>query len=251
MCTLLFSWQNTPGYKLVLIANRDEFYRRETKTAHWWEDEPGILAGRDLKAGGTWMGIHKNGRIAAVTNFRKLPLEAKPDTSRGDLVRNFLNSGVSPHEYLEFLRENGQDYEGFNLVFGTTSELYYFSNRDRGFELSPGIYGLSNHLLDTPWPKVENGKQRFREILENRGTDRESLFELLKNKKPAPDDRLPQTGLSPEMERLVSSIFIESPEYGTRLSTVVTIDNDNHVEFHERSFVPKDAQSFSFPLESN
>ena len=248
MCTILFSWKNTPGYKLVLAANRDEFYERNTKTAHWWDDAPDVLGGRDLQAGGTWMGINKKGRFAAVTNFRKLPLDGPFETSRGDLVKDFITDTVDPLEYLAFLESNGEKFEGFNLIFGDTQQLHYFSNKSVGKILEPKVYGLSNHLLDTPWQKVEKGKENFKLIVGNGGVDKERLFELLKDEEKSPDHLLPDTGLDLERERLVSSIFIQSDNYGTRLSTVLTISENNEVEFHERSFIPQGNGSYRFKI---
>lgn len=247
MCTILFSWKSTPKYNLILLANRDEFYERETKTAHWWEDYPYILGGRDLKAGGTWMGITKSGRIAAITNYRKFPLE-QYETSRGDLVRNFLTGNEKPENYLEFLTRNGNKFEGFNLIFGDTERLFYFSNKGSSMSLKSDIYGISNHLLDTNWPKIERGKSLFRERLNSGTIKKEGLFELLSDKQKAPDHRLPDTGIGLDKERLLSPIFIESPNYGTRLSTVLTIDHEGNVDFHERSFVPEDEKRFQFKI---
>lgn len=247
MCTILFSWKSTKNENLVLLANRDEFYRRPTKTAHWWEDFPDILAGRDMQAGGTWMGINKNGRIAAITNYRKFPMESYA-TSRGDLVKRFLTGRESQDSFLNFLNEKGDQYDGFNLIFGNLDEIHYFSNRGNHQLLKPGLYGLSNHLLDTPWPKVANGKKKFQEILENGNPDKEHFFELLSDKERARDIDLPDTGIGLEKERMLSSIFIKSPDYGTRLSTVLRIDKSGLVDFHERSFVPENENKFSFKI---
>lgn len=247
MCTILFSWKSTADYKLVLAANRDEFHQRGTLPAHWWEDHPDILAGRDLKAGGTWMGINKNGRFAAITNYRKFPLETY-ETSRGDLVKDYLTSADHPSNFMDFLQEKGQQFDGFNLIFGDADELFYFSNRGPGMPLQASVYGLSNHLLDTPWPKVSKGKDLFLQKLTSGNFDKEDLFSILVNKEKADDELLPDTGIGIEKERLLSSIFIESPDYGTRLSTVLTIDYRGKVSFHERSYVPKGENFFDFNL---
>ena len=161
MCTILFSWKKVPGYKLVLIANRDEFYERPTALAHWWEDHPEVLAGRDLQAGGTWMGINKNGKFAAITNFRKFPLEGPFETSRGDIVKDFLTTGTSSETYLNKLNEIGFQFDGYNLIFGDSRDFFYHSNRGNPISIEPNTYGLSNHLLDTAWPKVKYGKLKF------------------------------------------------------------------------------------------
>lgn len=247
MCTLLFSFKTIEKEPLILLANRDEFYQRPTKTAHWWDDFPNILAGRDMQAGGTWMGINKNGRIAAITNYRKFPLENYA-TSRGDLVKKFLTGKEDQDSFLNFLFEKGKDYDGFNLIFGNPDEMHYFSNRGSHQPLKPGLYGLSNHLLDTPWPKVANGKKKFQEILEKGSPVKERFFELLSDEKRAADHELPDTGIGLEKERMLSSIFIKSPDYGTRLSTVLRIDKSGLVDFHEKSFVPENENKFSFKI---
>lgn len=249
MCTILFSWKQQKKYPLILIANRDEFYERETAAASWWKDHPEILAGRDLKAGGTWMGINKNGRFAAITNYRKLPIEKEYPTSRGDLVKDFLVGNSDPSHYLEFLQNNGNDFEGFSLLFGNQNELYCFSNRGSSEKLDSNLYGLSNHLLDTPWKKVIKGKEKLHSEIKNGKWDKETLFEILKEEEKAMDSELPETGLDIERERLVSSIFIQSENYGTRISSILTVDKFGNVEFHERSFNPKNDQIFNFKLQ--
>jgi uncharacterized protein with NRDE domain len=249
LCTILFSFKEKEDYPLILLANRDEFYERETRTAHWWDDHPNVLGGRDLKAGGTWMGITKNGRFAAITNYRKLPLTKTYSTSRGDLVKDFLTGNQSGDSFMNFLEENREHYEGYNLIFGMPDELYYHSNRGEGKKLSPGLYGLSNHLLDTPWFKVEKGKERLSEKLQEDDLDTDRLFGILSNTELSPDDRLPDTGLDYQREKIISSIFIESPGYGTRLSSVLSVDSKGEVDFHERSFIPKDKNHFRFKID--
>ena len=246
MCTILFSWKSSPDHPLILIANRDEFYERKTKNAHWWDDHPDVLGGRDLQAGGTWMGINRNGRFAAITNYRKFPLETY-STSRGDLVKNFLIKNDSADDFMNFLIENGQQYDGFNLLFGNPDKLFYFSNRGPEAELKPSLYGLSNHLLDTPWPKVERGKELFHSTLKN-SPDNESFFKILKDNQHVEDHLLPETGVGLEKERMLSPIYIESDNYGTRLSTVLTIDKKGNVDFHERSYVPQNEVREQFTI---
>ncbi|MEQ8324775.1 MAG: NRDE family protein [Vicingaceae bacterium] len=249
MCTILFSWKNTPGYQLILLANRDEFYERPTSTAHWWDDHSNLLGGRDLKAGGTWMAINKEGRFAAVTNYRKFPLEGPFHTSRGELVTNFLTSGIQPEKYFEELDRNRQSYDGYNLIFGDRNRLFYHSNRGPGKALTPDNYGLSNHLLDTPWPKVKKGKKFLADSLQNGNFQKRELFEILTDSETAADDELPDTGIGLEKERMLSPVFITSQDYGTRLSTVMSIRNDGLVNFHERSHNPTHDQEFEFRLE--
>jgi len=246
MCTILFSWKQHKNYPLILIANRDEFYERKTAPASWWTDHPDVLGGRDLKAGGTWMGINKNGRFAAITNFRKLPVEKTYDTSRGDIVKNFLIGTENPNDYLQHLQEKGNNYDGFSLIFGNPHELYCYSNRGKAEKLNSNLYGLSNHLLDSPWKKVENGKEWFAAEITDGKWDQEKLFEILRSEEKALDSELPQTGLDLEKERLVSSIFIKSENYGTRISSILTLDQSGSVEFHERTFTPKSDRAFKF-----
>ena len=248
MCTILFSWKKIPGYRLVLIANRDEFYERPTALAHWWDDYPNILAGRDLQAGGTWMGISKNGRFAAITNFRKFPLEGPFETSRGDLVKDFLSSDESPASYLDKLNRIGKGFEGYNLIFGDTKELFYHSNKGPSTGIEPNTYGLSNHLLDTPWPKINKGKFLFNRCIEVGDLDKETFFDILSNREKAPDSELPETGVGLEKERMLSPIFIKSENYGTRISSVLMVSENGEVNFYERSFVPEKESDFSFKI---
>lgn len=248
MCTILFSWKKIPGYRLILIANRDEFYERPTALAHWWEDYPNVLAGRDLQAGGTWMGINKNGKFAAITNYRKFPLEGPFETSRGDLVKDFLTSNESSALYLDKLKQIGNKFDGYNLIFGDSQEFYYHSNKGQPTSIEPNTYGLSNHLLDTPWPKVKNGKLQFIKQIESGEINKEHLFKILSNQKQAPDNELPKTGVGLEKERMLSPIFIKSENYGTRISSVLTVHENGQVNFHERSFVPIKESDYVFKL---
>ena len=240
MCLILLSYRAHPYYCLVLAANRDEFYARPTAAASFWDRDPDILAGRDLKAGGTWLGVDRYGRFAAVSNYRD-PGSNKTDAlSRGHLVSHFLRGQQTPAAYIDNLRPKAQQYNGFNLLVGDHLEIWYYSNRISSARmLDPGLYGLSNHVLDTPWPKVQRGKQRLSELLAHNSTvDPEALLEILSDRTPAEDDLLPHTGIGLEMERILSPIFIVSPDYGTRSSTVLLIDKDEHVTFVERSFDP-------------
>lgn len=241
MCLVLFAYGQHSRHPLVLIANRDEFYDRPTAAAAFWSDAPAIYAGRDLVAGGTWLGVTESGRFAAVTNYRD-PTAPAGELSRGALVSDFLRSCEPAGRYLEGVRRSALRYSGFNLVAGeindTQDELWYFSNRGDGpRRLAPGIYGLSNHLLETPWPKVTRGKERFGRILNDDMVDVERCFELLTDADAAADDELPQTGVGVERERVLSPIFIRTPVYGTRSSTVVTIDDRFAIRLKERTYV--------------
>ncbi len=238
MCLILFAYKFHPRYPLVLAANRDEFHDRPTAPASFWNDAPQILAGRDLRCGGTWLGVSKKGKIAALANHREME-SVRPDVpSRGSLTRDFLMDDNSPEEYLETLKRTGNLYNGFSLVFGDLRKLLYYSNKsDTPQVISEGIHGQSNHLLDTPWPKVERGKKELRWILSS-GLEPsiEEMFDLLTDKSRADDDLLPDTGVGIENERILSSIFVSGPAYGTRSSTVVLIDSDKNLTFIERTY---------------
>lgn len=242
MCLIVFAYDTPPKYQLVLSANRDEFYKRPTAPAHFWEDHPDVLAGRDLEKMGTWMGVTKTGRFAAITNVRNSSSENADAKSRGELVSNYLCSTVAPNEYMKQVRNNAAQYNGFNLIVGDTASLYYVSNQNRSIKkLEPGIYGVSNATLDTPWPKVEKSKKRLTQCLTTKEeVNPDCLFDLLADDDKHPEDKLlPNTGIGLERERLLSSVFITSPDYGTRASTVLLIDRNGHVFFKERSFYPE------------
>jgi uncharacterized protein with NRDE domain len=238
MCLILIALDSHPDYALVVAANRDEFYERPTAAAAFWTDHPRVLGGRDLKAGGTWLGIDRRGRWAAVTNFRQGEREPVAPRSRGHLVSDYLTTEIDARSHLDRVERAASLYNGFNLIAGDPRELLYFSNREgRRQALGPGVYGLSNHLLDTAWPKVTTGKTALGALLTRDASELiPSLFALLSDRSQAADPSLPQTGVSPAWERLLSSAFISSTEYGTRSSTVVLVDRDGAVIFVERSF---------------
>lgn len=241
MCLVLLVWRVHPLYPCLIAANRDEFHARPTVHAEWWQDRPQILAGRDLEAGGTWLGLTRTGRFAALTNFRDperlrtgAPGVATP--SRGGLVTSMLESGASVADGLAYLRGVGANYKGFNLIFSDGERLgIHESARGSGRELGPGIYGLSNHMLDTPWPKVLNAKSRLEAALLQM-TDTAPLLALLRDDRPAPDEQLPRTGMPLEWERLLSSAFVRAPDYGTRCSTIIRIDTHGRAYFDEWSW---------------
>ena len=241
MCVIFFSFKQHPKYPLILIANRDEFYDRPTAEAGFWEDYPEILAGRDMVGKGTWLGVTKNGRFSAVTNFRD-PNQEKGSKSRGELVAGFLKSEISSKEYLESVKENSGDYTGFNLLVGEINrekqEMFYFSNRENEVrKLQDGLYGLSNNFLDVPWRKVEKGKEELADLLYDEELQKDDLFGILSDGELAEDNELPDTGIGYEKEKPLSAIFIETPIYGTRCSTVLTFNDDLEVDFEERVFV--------------
>ena len=238
MCLILVGWHVHPLYACVVAANRDEFHSRPTARAEWWPDHPQILAGRDLEAGGTWLGLTRTGRFAALTNYRDAQQRRTGVPSRGELVTSMLESGASVAEGLAYLRSVGSNYNGFNLIFSDGERLgIYESVRGSGRELGPGIYGLSNHLLDTPWPKVQNAKSRLEAALLDM-KDTAPLLALLRDDRPAPDGQLPQTGVSLEWERLLSSAFVRAPDYGTRCSTIIRIAREGRAYFEEWSWNP-------------
>ena len=241
MCLILFLYDQRPDFELILAANRDEFYDRPTAPLSFWNDVPAVLAGRDLKGKGTWLGITKNGRIAAITNFRE-PALFNPDApSRGLLVSDYLTGTKAPEIYLKHIKAIGYRYNGFNLLLGDRNGLYYYSNKtDKIKGLKPGLYGLSNHLLDTPWPKVEKGKMGLKNLAAGKKQiNTDDLFSLLADRSVAPDSRLPDTGIDLNWERMLSPLFITSDIYGTRSSSLILIDKSHEVSFTERSFIPE------------
>jgi uncharacterized protein with NRDE domain len=236
MCLILLAWRGHASYPCVIAANRDEVHSRAAAAAQWWPTHPPLLAGRDLSAGGTWLGLTRTGRFAALTNYRDPELRRAGTPSRGSLVTSILLSGHTVEESLRQLRAVSAGYNGFNLLFSDGERLaIYESVKGEGRELGPGIYGLSNHLLDTPWPKVETAKSRMSKALSQLATA-DPLLALLRDDTPAPDEELPRTGLSLEWERLLSSAFVRAPDYGARCSTVLRIDESRHACFDEWSW---------------
>jgi len=236
MCLIVIAWRAHPEIQCLVAANRDEHHGRATAAAHWWTDRTDILAGRDLVAGGTWIGITRTGRFAAVTNYRD-PAAGRVDApSRGSLVRSLLESTASVAEGLAHLRKVGADYNAFCLLFSDGERLgVYESVCGEGRELGPGVFGLSNHLLDTPWPKVTMAKSRLLDALRG-GADTQSMLALLRDETPAPDAQLPHTGVDLQTERRLSSAFIRAADYGTRSSTLISIDRKRRVRFDEWSW---------------
>jgi uncharacterized protein with NRDE domain len=233
MCLVLLVWRMHPQYPLIVAANRDELHTRPAAPAGWWPDHPQILAGRDLQAAGTWLGLTRTGRFAALTNYRDPEQRRAAAPSRGALVADMLMAGGSVAEGLAYLRDVGDEYNAFNLIFSDGERLGIFESALRtGRELGPGVYGLSNHLLDTPWPKVQDGKSRLVSAL-SAMTDTAPLLALLRDDRPASDERLPATGISLEWERLLSSAFVRAPDYGTRCSTIIRIERPGRAHFDE------------------
>jgi len=252
---MLFANRIHPDYRFILAGNRDEFYARPTLPASFRDEDPGMLAGKDLQGGGTWFGVTLDGRFAGITNYRDPGSMKKDAPSRGLLVSRFLTGDQSPREYLESLKKDAGMYNGFNLILGNKDELYWYSNRgDVERRLGMGIYGLSNHLLDTPWPKVARGKAEFTRLISE--TDMpcpDAFFSLLEDRTQANDKELPDTGVGLERERMLSPVFVSSSDYGTCSSTLLFIDRNDRVIFMERTFkrdlAPASSVRYEFKIE--
>ena len=237
MCLIVLAWRTHPSYRLIVAANRDEYFGRPAAPASFWDDHTKVLAGRDLEAGGTWLGITLDGRFAALTNYRK-PADRKTGApSRGALVSDFLTGKTAPLEYLQDVEQGAVNYNGFSLLIGDAASLYFLSNRGGAItRVEPGIHGLSNHLLDTPWPKIERGKARLAQQLD-KTFDFEAAFRFLEDTERAPSGELPSTGVSLELEERLSAIrILAAGGYGTRCSTVLCFGEEGRIEFHERSY---------------
>jgi uncharacterized protein with NRDE domain len=235
LCLIAIAWQARADLPLVVAANRDEWRARPAEAAHWWPDHPEILAGRDLEALGTWMGVARAGRFAAVTNFRDPSDKRTAAKSRGALVTDFLLSNEAPREFLGKLGPHVREYNGFNLILGDASELWYFGSREgEGREIEPGVHGLSNHLLDEPWPKVVRAREAMRAALDE-PDPMPKLFDALSDSEGAPDAALPDTGVGIDWERRLAAPLITGAEYGTRASTVLSISAAGEVRLAERT----------------
>jgi uncharacterized protein with NRDE domain len=239
MCLLSFQWQPHTPTPLTLVANRDEFHQRPAAPAQFWPEHPTILAGKDLTGGGTWLGVTKQGYFAALTNVRKLPSPEKGTISRGNLVLNYLIEQSCPQAYLMHIQEHAADYDGFNLIVGNKEQCWYYSNRQPNgpIQLIPGVYGLSNASLDTPWPKLTAAKDSLNSWLTQGNEKMDALHTLLQNRQTYPQALLPDTGIGQPWETLLSSAFIVSDNYGTRASTGLII-GDHGIHFQEATYDP-------------
>lgn len=235
MCLVLLAIGQSPDYPLILAGNRDEFHARPTQEAHWWPDKPDVVGGRDLQAGGTWLALHRNGRFATVTNYRDAePVSAKY-RSRGHLVTGFLESDLSPLEYLKAI--DGPAYAGFNLIVGAGIEVAYLSNRGAGLRILPaGLYGLSNSLLDGPWDKVERSKRGLATLVDRNAINETTLLRLLDDRAKGPVEEVEANGLGFATAHAITAPFIVMPEYGTRCSTIVIADSSGYWRMTERRF---------------
>ncbi|MRR15173.1 MAG: NRDE family protein [Deltaproteobacteria bacterium] len=255
MCLIIFAYNVHPNYRLILAANRDEFYERPSAPADFWAKHPQVLAGIDLKEKGTWLGVTKGGKFAAITNYRD-PASWKEDApSRGGLVSRYLTGSSPAEKYLQRISARAPEYNGFNLLLGDTRDIFVYSNRGSLQKLTPGIYGLSNRLLDTPWPKVRRGKKLLMAALDKKGAElEEALFAALADRRVPPDSQLPETGVNLEWERMLSPMFIASPVYGTRSSTILLIGRNKRIKFVEKVYdgekEPWMVSRFSFLEES-
>lgn len=235
MCLIVVAWRARADLPLVVAANRDEWRERAAEPAHWWPLHPGLLAGRDLQAGGTWMGITRDARFAAVTNYRDPSEKRSTARSRGELVTEFLMSNDSPARFLSNLSARAREYNGFNLIVGDAASLFYYGSREgEPRAIEPGVHGLSNHLLDEPWPKVVRGRARMQAALAS-PEPAAPLFEMLSDISIAPDAELPATGVGRDWERRLSSALITGVDYGTRASTVLTVSATGEVALEERT----------------
>jgi len=238
MCLIVFAYNAHPSYKLVLAANRDEFYDRPASPADFWKDNPDLLAGRDLKGKGTWLGITHHGRFAAITNYRDPASFMFDVKSRGKLVKDFLCGKIKAEKFTDKIGPLGAKYNGYNLILHDAEGFYHFSNRGgEKQKITAGIHGLSNHLLDTPWPKVVRAKKLMKEALKYKGSAlEEALFALLADRRFPPPEKLPSTGVDKDWEKVLSPIFIKSPNYGTRSSTILLVGKNRRVTFIEKVF---------------
>ena len=238
MCLILFAINPNPQYKLILAANRDEFFERPTARAKFWDRKGRILAGKDLQKGGTWLGLTKHGRFSAITNFRPPKTDISYVRSRGELPVTFLKKNDSPEDFIKSIAKSQEEYNGFNLLVSDLKEYYYFSNRIKANQkLEKGFYGLSNEALNCGWPKVRDGRKKLMRLVEQ-GFSNSDLYQLLEDE-----------GSSEEL----SASFIWGENYGTRAMTILTIDSSNKVLFEEKTFGPlgkfEELASFDFKLD--
>ncbi|MBI1286453.1 MAG: hypothetical protein GC178_02635 [Flavobacteriales bacterium] len=236
MCLCLFAINESTEFPFILLANRDEFRARPAAKAAFWKDHPEVLAGRDLEGMGTWLGVNTRGEIAFLTNYRHPDYFNRKGPTRGKLVSDFLTTDANAESYLQRI-EDPEAYNGFNLVAGKPSELFYFSNVERTPRpIGKGVHGLSNAFLDTPWPKVDDGKKRLQVAIQENRLETDFLFSILRDDHLAADDQLPDTGVGSELEKILSPKFINTPNYGTVCSTVILVDRNGRCLFEEKTF---------------
>ena len=251
MCLIALAYKVVPDLQLAISSNRDEFYARPTAAMEWWPSA-NILAGRDLRAGGTWLGVSGGGRFAAVTNFRGI-FGPDKSLSRGQLVADFLTSEASAADWTKAARQRAKHYAGFNLLVFDGNSLHYLNNyQQTATALDPGIYAISNHSLDSPWPKVDYAKQQLRNSLAGYSPEHDRLAKLtslLSRRHPYPDSRLPDTGIPRKWEKRLSSAFIISEDYGTRAATGVMVASSGEIMVMENCYEQggfQSSQRFTF-----
>jgi len=255
MCLIAFALEYHPYYSLVLVANRDEFLDRETDRAAFWDDAPHLLAGRDRRAGGTWLGITTSGKLAAITNYRDPRQQLSDPPSRGNLVADYLrDESMTAADLQVHLQRHGNRYDGFNLIYGTARELHYYTNRGGSSgPVAPGVHGLSNHLLDTRWPKLVEVRSRLERILLGKKLSPQELIQAMVDPSPFADELLPDTGIGPEFERFLSPIFIRGERYATRSTSVILVDRNGEVTFceHNHDIAGTPTNCFTFTIEES
>lgn len=255
MCLIFLSFNQHPQYPLIIAANRDEFFERPATPMGFWPEHPKLLAGKDLTAGGTWLGVTKTGYFAMLTNYRDMANIRPNAPTRGKLVLDYLIGELAPAGYLQALHSSAAQYNGYNIILGTLDDPWYYSNQsNKIYQLGTGLYGLSNALLDSKWPKVTHGKAKFQAIISKENFSITELLDFMYDKTLAPDDQLPDTGIGYEKEKLLSSMFIDMPGYGTRNTTVLLKNRNNEVEVVERTYAKDRShlteQKFKFSLVS-
>ncbi len=237
MCLIFLSYKQHKEYPLVILANRDEFYKRPTLPANYWEENPNILGGKDLEGGGTWMGITRKGYFAMLTNYRDIANIKPYAPTRGKLVSDYLAGEFNPKEYLKALSKSGDLYNGYSLIAGSFNDPWYYSNYGNKIaQLGTGLYGLSNALLNSKWPKIESGKAALAPLLSKATLNKGALFDVMVNQQQADDNNLPSTGLPLDKERAISPLFIHIEGYGTRCTTLITVSKEGIVDFTERQY---------------
>ena len=237
MCLITFAYQSHPEFPLIIIANRDEFYERPTATVDFWDDAPNILAGKDLRMGGSWLGVSKSGRFAAITNYRDPSRPESGQLSRGGIVKAYLNSNQSSAAFIEELRGHKDLYGGLNVLLYDGEEFHHYNNVfDEHQIVSPGVHSVSNATLNTPWPKVTFAVKTLQTAIEHEALKTNQLISLLTNTEIAPDEALPDTGVGIHLERALSAAFVKLPNYGTRCSTAITFHKNGAIQLLERTY---------------
>jgi len=246
MCLIILAIDQHPDYPVIMLSNRDEFYYRPAAPMHWWTDQD-ILAGQDIQAGGTWLAIGKNKQMAAVTNYRDLQRNDPNAPSRGQIPVDFVNNATDTPSFITAHREIWSGMNGFNALFYDGQTFYWYSNiSDEAVKLTPGIYGISNAQLDTPWPKVLAGKQRLQAAIQNNDLTPELLVAIMADTHPYDEERLPDTGVGLEMERMLSPICIVSPVYGSRVTTIITRNTQGVLNVLEKDILNGSSRTFTF-----